>query len=198
LRANHRHKRWALRSSYNVEIQDATTEILQQQIVPVEDLFGEPIVDPITGENVVFASITTPVLIDDTFLSDRFELSVGWNKGRNQATWYWWVTRRDYSSSDQDTLDNQMRVSYTRRLSARLSASADLQLWDHSEAGGFRFRLLAGRSRPQDELSARAAHVARCKNRSAEPGFGCAGWLVFRKSCQYESHLQVLNQGRCV
>jgi uncharacterized protein (PEP-CTERM system associated) len=43
------------------------------------------------------------------------------------------VTRRDYSNSDQDTLDNQMRVSYTRRLSARLSASADLQLWDHSE-----------------------------------------------------------------
>jgi len=132
-RANHRHKRWVLRSSYKIEIQDATTEILQQRIVPVEDLFGEPIVDPITGENVVFASITTPALIEDTFLRDRFELSAAYNKGRNQATWYWWVTRRDYSSSDLDTLDNQMRVSYTRRLSARLSASADLRLWDHSE-----------------------------------------------------------------
>jgi uncharacterized protein (PEP-CTERM system associated) len=132
-RANHRHKRWALSSSYTVEIQDATTEILQQQIVPLEDLFGEPIVDPITGENVIFASITTPALIQDTFLRDRFQLSVGYNKGRNQATWNWWVTRRDYNSSDLDTLDNQMRLSYTRRLSARLSASADLQLWDHSE-----------------------------------------------------------------
>jgi hypothetical protein len=72
-------------------------------------------------------------LIQDTYLRDGFQLSVGYNKGRNQASWYWWVTRRDYSSSDLDTLDNQMRLSYTRRLSARLSASADLQLWDHSE-----------------------------------------------------------------
>jgi len=45
----------------------------------------------------------------------------------------WWVTRRDYSSSDLDTLDNQLRLTYTRQLSGRLSASAIVRLWDHSE-----------------------------------------------------------------
>lgn len=133
LRADHRHKRWALRSRYDVEVQDATTEILEQQIVPIEDVFGEPIVNPITGEEVVTASITTPVLIEDTFLRDRFQLSVGYNRGRNRALMDWWVTRRDYSSSDLDTLDNQMRLTYTRQLSGRLSASAILRFWDHSE-----------------------------------------------------------------
>lgn len=132
-RADYRHKRWALRSSYDVEVQDATTAILEQEIVPTEDLFGEPILDPITGDNVVDAAITTPALIDDTFLRDRLQLSVAYNKGRNQASWYWWVTRRDYNSSDLDTMDNQTRFTYTRRLSGRLSASAVVGLWDHSE-----------------------------------------------------------------
>ena len=132
-RANHRHKRWALRSRYDVEVQDATTEILEQQIVPIEDVFGEPIINPITGEEVVTASITTPVLINDTFLRDRFQLSVGYNRGRNSGLMDWWVTRRDYSSSDLDTLDNQLRLTYTRQLSGRLSASAIVRLWDHSE-----------------------------------------------------------------
>jgi uncharacterized protein (PEP-CTERM system associated) len=133
LRANHRHKRWALRARYDVEVQDATTAILEQQIVPVEDIFGEPIADPITGDQVTTASITTPALINDTFLRDRLQLSVGYSRGRNSALMDWWVTRRDYSSSDLDTLDNQLNLTYTRQLSGRLSASAIVRLWDHSE-----------------------------------------------------------------
>ncbi|MGB5834341.1 MAG: TIGR03016 family PEP-CTERM system-associated outer membrane protein [Thiohalocapsa sp.] len=133
LRAAHRHKRWALRSRYDVEVQDATTAILEQEIVPIEDEFGEPVVDPITGQDVVSASTTTPALIDDTFLRDRFELTVGYSKGRNRASARWWVTRRDYNSSDLDTLDNQLRLTYTRQMSRRLSASAIVRTWDHSE-----------------------------------------------------------------
>ncbi len=133
LRANHRHKRWAFRARYDVEIQDARSEILQQDVVPVEDIFGNPIVDPITGGNVTGASITTPVLIDDTFLRDRFELDVGYSWGRNGANWRWYVTRRDYNESDLETLDSVMRFSYSRRLSVRLSATANVYYWDYSE-----------------------------------------------------------------
>ena len=132
-RANHRHKRWAFRSRYDVEIQDATTEILRQEIVPTEDLFGNPIQDPITGDDVTRASITTPVLIDDTFLRDRFEFDVAYSRGRNTANWRWYVTRRDYNESDLETLDSEMRLSYTRRLSGRLSANANVYYWDYSE-----------------------------------------------------------------
>jgi len=140
-RANHRHKRWAFRSSYDVEIQDARTEILRQEIVPTEDLFGNPILDPITGDAVTRASITTPILIDDTFLRDRFELDVAYSRGRNSANWRWYVTRRDYNESDLETLDSVMRLSYTRRLSGRLSATASVYYWDYSEEqdGAFDF-----------------------------------------------------------
>jgi uncharacterized protein (PEP-CTERM system associated) len=116
-----------------VEIQDATTEILRQEVVPTEDLFGNPIQDPITGEGVTRASITTPVLIDDTFLRDRFELDVGYSRGRNRANWRWYVTRRDYNESDFETLDSVMRLSYSRQLSGRLSATTSVYYWDYSE-----------------------------------------------------------------
>ncbi|HBG95297.1 MAG TPA: TIGR03016 family PEP-CTERM system-associated outer membrane protein [Chromatiaceae bacterium] len=167
--ANHRHKRWAFRSQYRVEIQDATTSILEQQIVPLEDIFGQPIVNPITGENVVAASITTPVLIDDTFLRERLQLSVGYSKGRNSALLDWWTTRRDYNSSDIDTLDNQVRLTYTRRLSNRLSASVFARIWDYSaqQQAGFDYfqdgvdLRVSYRLGSRSSLSARIGHQRR-------------------------------------
>ena len=132
-RASHRHKRWALQSRYDVDVENAAAEILNQQVVPVEDIFGNPIIDPITGNRVVRDSITTPALVEDTYLRDRFQLSLGYSRGRNLVRWDWWTTRRNYNKSDLDTLDNQTRVDYSRRLSRRLSATMDVWFWDHTE-----------------------------------------------------------------
>jgi hypothetical protein len=77
--------------------------------------------------------LTTPVQIDEVFLRDRLEFTVGYRKGRNSAQWRWYMTRRDYSESDLDTLDNEMWLTFSRSLSKRLSASLELRLLDHSE-----------------------------------------------------------------
>jgi uncharacterized protein (PEP-CTERM system associated) len=134
-RGRYRHKRWAFTGEYDVTIQTFSTEVLEQEVVPVEDVFGEPIENPITGENVVSAVLTTPVRIDETFLRDRLSFLAAYRKGRNSAQWRWLLTRRDYSERDLDTLDNEIWLTYTRRLTGRLSASAEVRLLDHSEEG---------------------------------------------------------------
>lgn len=133
LAARHRHKRWAFRTDYRVSIETAATSIAEQEIVPLTDLFGNPIVDPITGD-VVEATVTTPALIDDSFLRQRWSTSVAYSWGRNNAVGSWIITERDYSTADLDTIDNQWRFSYSRRLSGRLSATTQVIYWDHSES----------------------------------------------------------------
>jgi uncharacterized protein (PEP-CTERM system associated) len=133
LNASHRHKRWALNARYRITIETFASEIFEQQVVPLEDEFGDPIPDPITGEGVLATVVTTPIRRDETFLRDQLNLSAAYSKGRNTARLSWSVTRRDYSESDLDTLDNDMRVTFTRRLSQRLSASAELRLLRHEE-----------------------------------------------------------------
>lgn len=128
----HRHKRWAFTGSYRVSIENALTTILDQEVVPLVDVFGEPIIDPINGD-VLTANIDSPVLIDDTFLNHRWTSTVGYQRGRNSANLNWSITQRDYSRALLDTTDFQVRLSFSRRLSARLTGTAAVRYWDHSE-----------------------------------------------------------------
>lgn len=129
----YRHKRWAFDSSYRVSIENAATVLEGQEVVPIVDVFGNPIEDPFNTDEILTTTVTTPVLIDDTFLSDDFSLRAAYSKGRNTASARWQMVRRDYDEADLDTLDNRLQFSYSRRVSTRLTAGATLNLWDHSE-----------------------------------------------------------------
>ncbi|WP_296900231.1 TIGR03016 family PEP-CTERM system-associated outer membrane protein [Thiohalocapsa sp.] len=165
----YRHKRWAFRARYDVTIQSAVTELQQEEVVPVRDLFGNPIPDPFATDEILTATVTTPVLVDDTFLRDRLELHSAYRKGRNAASVRWWVTRREYDQRDLDTLDNQVRFQFSRRLSTRLTASASVDLWDHSEDNPNAFDFfqdelnlgLSYRVGPQASLGARIGRLKR-------------------------------------
>lgn len=165
----YRHKRWVFRSRYDVTVQSAASAFAQQEVVPIRDLFGDPIRDPFDTDEVLTATVTTPVIIDDTFLRDRFELQSLYRKGRNTASVRWFVTRREYDQSDLDTRDNQMQLRYSRRVSNRLTASAVVNFWDHSEenAAGFDFfqdavdLVVSYRLGPKARLGARIGRLNR-------------------------------------
>ena len=165
----YRHKRWVFRSRYNVTVQSATSELAQQEVVPLRDLFGEPIRDPFDTDQVLTATVITPVIVNDTFLRDRFELQSLYQKGRNTASVRWFVTRREYDQADLDTRDNQMQLRYSRRMSNRLTASAVVNFWDHSEENddGFDFfqdavdLVLSYRLGPRANLGARIGRLSR-------------------------------------
>jgi uncharacterized protein (PEP-CTERM system associated) len=133
LRGSYRHKRWAFRTTYDVSVENFATLLQQERVVATEDLFGEPIDDPFLTNDVLFATVTTPVLVEETFLNHRFELGAQYQKGRNSASASWFVADRDYSESDRDTRDNRLQLAYSRRLSSRLSGNAAVNLWQHQE-----------------------------------------------------------------
>ncbi len=168
-RGQYRHKRWVFHSDYDVSIESATTELEQQEVVPVRDLFGNPIEDPFNRGDVLTTSVTTATLVDDTFLRDRFTLLSEYAKGRNRGSLRWYVTRRQYDEADLDTFDNQVRLSYSRTLSARLSASAIINFWSHSEDNdaGFDYvqdavdLVLNYRLGPRSSLGARIGRLNR-------------------------------------
>ncbi|MCG6940115.1 MAG: TIGR03016 family PEP-CTERM system-associated outer membrane protein [Thiohalocapsa sp.] len=135
----YRHKHWAFRSSYRVSIENAATALQQQQVVPMQDVFGKTIRNPFTRGEVLTTSVTTPALTNDTFLRKLLTLESSFSKGRNAASLRWFVTRRDYDKSDVQTLDNQLQFRYSRSLSARLRASAVVNVWDHSESSDSRY-----------------------------------------------------------
>jgi hypothetical protein len=145
----------------------------QQEVVPILDLFGNPIEDPFNQGDVLTATVITPVLIEDTFLRDRFTLLSQYSKDRNSASVRWFVTRRDYSESSLDTLDNQLQLRYSRALSSRLSASAVVNLWDHTEENESQFDyfqdavdfIVRYQVGPRANLGARIGRLNRDANR---------------------------------
>jgi len=175
---SHRHKYWAFSTTYRVSIETAFTSIEEQEVVPLEDAFGNPILDPINGD-VIRASVTTPVLIEESFLRRRWRTTLAYSRGRTNVTGQWIVTDREYSQSDRDTSDNQWRLNLRRSLSGRLSANAQFIYWDHSQSQsanslntdyiqhavtvGLSYRL-----GQRTTLRARVAHEAR----NAEDRFG--------------------------
>jgi uncharacterized protein (PEP-CTERM system associated) len=165
----YRHKRWVLRSTYRLTVENVATELEQQEVVPVRDLFGNPIVDPFGSGDVLTTSVTTAALIDDTFLSHRFTLEAQYSKGRNNGSLRWFLTRREYDQSDLDTRDNQLQLRVGRTLSSRLSANAVVNFWDHSEDNDAAFDYLQDaldfylqyRVGPRANLNARIGRLNR-------------------------------------
>lgn len=130
MQARHQHKRWALQASYRVSVENATSSLLDQRVVPLVDLFGDPITNPLEGD-VLAANTSSPTLTDEDFLNHQINLAVAWRYRRNSAQFQWTGAQREYSGGE--TLDHQWSFNLSRSLSRRLNAAIGLQYWSHSE-----------------------------------------------------------------
>lgn len=132
LQAQHRHKRWALQANYRVSVENGTSTVLSQQVVPLTDIFGNTIVDPLSG-NVLTTNLTAPGLNDAASLNQQFTAGLGWQGRRNSAQLDWTLIQREYSTASQDTTDQEVRLAMSRRLSPRSTARFALRFWGHDE-----------------------------------------------------------------
>lgn len=129
--AQYRQRRWALLASYRVSVESSAAALLGQQVVPRVDLFGNRIENPLAGDDVVSASISTPRLTDEEFLSQQFQLAYAWKRRRNGAQLQWTGVQRDYA--DGETRDHLVSFNLSRSLSRRLYALVGIQYWSHAE-----------------------------------------------------------------
>jgi len=128
----HRYKHTSFTANYYTNVQDVTTELLQRDVVPFEDEFGQVIVDPLEG-NPLLVEVNTPYLIDDIYIRHALDGTVAYVRGRTSLRARLWYDARDYQRSPLDTKDARAELVARRRLSRKLSGNLRLDYWSHSE-----------------------------------------------------------------
>jgi uncharacterized protein (PEP-CTERM system associated) len=132
LRFRHRHKHSVWTAEYDVDVQSVRQEIIDSQVVPFEDAFGNPILDPLTGQPTTL-EVGTPALVDDVYVRDRFRLGWAWFRGRTNVNLTLRYDRRNYQALAQDTKDGVAYLNLSRRLTRRLTGRVGLDYWNHTE-----------------------------------------------------------------
>ncbi|BCX89815.1 hypothetical protein MIN45_P2188 [Methylomarinovum tepidoasis] len=126
-----RHTTWQGR--YLEEITTTQRVLLQQQVIPVVDAAGNPIVDPATRQPLL-VPIDLPALVDEVFLRKRFELNVTRNFARHSVTLRLYRSRRIYQVSKDESkvlgLSGTWRWQGGRRTTLYVRGS-----WQRSDTG---------------------------------------------------------------
>jgi uncharacterized protein (PEP-CTERM system associated) len=128
-----RQRRFVFAITYNTVVQNARQAVLQQQVIPFKDAFGQPIADPIGGGQL-YQVVTTPTLIDATYVSSAWNGTVGFQGRRTTVTFNVNASSYDYQISGQQTFQSSGSLAATYRLSAKLSSQAQV-LYQRNDYG---------------------------------------------------------------
>ena len=130
---SHRSRRTVWTASYNESVTTSRDILLQQQLVPLVDPFGRPIVDPLTGQ-VFQVAIDTPTLNNQVLIQKTFQGSVALAGRRSSVTLSVYDTKWDYPASPEL---NQSVLGATVSLSHTLSTATTASLSGNWQPGTF-------------------------------------------------------------
>ncbi len=123
LNFNYRRRQSVWKASYQQITTSSRQQILNQQLVILVDEFGHPITDPDTG-NVLGFFIDTVDLVDEVFVSDKFQASVDWNTRKNRYRFSMTYTKRTFqirATEDKTWFYNaNWRHLFSQRLSSNI------------------------------------------------------------------------------
>lgn len=124
---NHRRRRVSLALSYSEDYETYLRTIQQTVLVPLVDAFGQPVIDPLRGVEILLP-VDIPTLTDDVYLSRRWTMTVGYTRPRDTFSLRAFRTDREYQLSGLSDLGTGITGSWarkiTRTLSGNLTASA--------------------------------------------------------------------------
>ena len=127
----HRGHRTAWTARYDEDLTTSRDILIDQQLVPLFDEFGNPIQDPLSGANL-FVPIDIPSPNTDVILSKRLDGSVSYLARRTTTTLRVYHNDREYQESgDTDkVLGSSLQIG--RRLDRRTSGTI-LATWQRTE-----------------------------------------------------------------
>lgn len=134
LNLTHRSKRSVLSASYTTELTDSTTLLSNQVVFLVTDPFGQPILDPVTGDPFLVTA-NLPTIGVSTFVDERFALSYSLKGRRSTFTLSADMSDQTYQDSTREVSSRGLGASLTRTLSGTLSGNISLN-WDQQEESG--------------------------------------------------------------
>jgi len=127
----HRRRKTVVTASYEINVTNARTAILDSNAVNFQDPYGEPITDPLAGQTLS-GSIANPALTSGFFIQNQLLLGITSQFGRttvslNVNNWHW-----DYQATGNQVDQNQGTLTFSRTLSPRSSANLSLQYWTYN------------------------------------------------------------------
>jgi uncharacterized protein (PEP-CTERM system associated) len=117
--------RFSLKLTYGSTIQNARQALLNQQTIPFQDAFGNPMYDPI-GSGQINQAVNTPTLIDETYVNDNMSALIAFRGRRTTVAFNAISNRNTYQFSNYTTLQTSGTLNVQHRLSRKLTARAVL------------------------------------------------------------------------
>ena len=131
---SHRWRRSVISSSFSQSITTTRQRLLEQELVPLEDEFGEPIVDPADPSEQFLIPIDTETLTDETQVRSAFQLRYAYSGRRTNASVRQFFTLREFQLSGDEQTTYGAAASVGRKLSSRASVRLSGN-WQTSDAG---------------------------------------------------------------
>ena len=131
----HRHRKTVVTASYEINVTNARTVILNSNVVNFQDPYGQPITNPAASQTLS-GSIANPALTSGFFIQKQLLLGITSKFGRttvslNVNNWHW-----DYRDTDNQVDQNQGTLTFSRTLSPRSSGNLSLQYWTYNQSAG--------------------------------------------------------------
>lgn len=129
---SHRQRRSTLKASYSVNhISSARDELLQRQTFQLVDNFGNPILDPITGQPILIP-LDNPNLSDETYTLSRFSLGYDILVGKHDnISFEGTFSNRDYQVSLEEEETWGLNARWSHYVRANLSTNLGIN-WEQS------------------------------------------------------------------
>ncbi|PCH85027.1 MAG: TIGR03016 family PEP-CTERM system-associated outer membrane protein [Piscirickettsiaceae bacterium] len=132
----HRFRRSAINLSYSKQVTNSTRLLRNQQVFQIVDQFGNPIINPASG-NPFLVSSNLATLNDVTFIDERLDGSYSYQGRRSNITWNISHSRQSdetgVSGGSSSTLFDT-GLTYTRELSRKNSLNTSIQ-FNQTEQG---------------------------------------------------------------
>ena len=122
---NHRHRRISISANYNEELRTSQEELLNQQLIPLEDAFGEPVFEPDEISNLVLP-INTLSLVDEVFVTRNFSANIGYLRRRDTFNVQVFRFEREGQGTQSDEKSIGFTSTWNRTVNRRLSGGLRL------------------------------------------------------------------------
>jgi uncharacterized protein (PEP-CTERM system associated) len=124
------HTAWS--ASWTSTVQNVRQQQLNQQLFPVTDAFGNPVLNPVTQQQLLLP-IGTPALINSVYESNNLSARVSTNWTRTPASLSVNYYQTKYQDLALDTDDYTIYGTIGRDISRRTSLNLSVQWWEHIE-----------------------------------------------------------------
>jgi len=131
----HRWRHSVISAEFSEAVSTTRQRLLEQVLVPLQDSFGDPILDPVNPGQQFQIPVNTETLTDETQVQSNFRLNYAFKGRRTTLQASQFYTTRDFQLSRTQETTFGANASIRRELGSRYSASASSR-WQTSDAGG--------------------------------------------------------------